>query len=94
MTSLGSVARPLGSLAAALGRWPESRALFAEALEHAQTLRSPVLRALGELDQARALRAHPRAGERREAEWLLESVEKASLSLELSALLARARALR
>ena len=76
-------------LASALDRWSECHELFDEALAYTDRLRSPVLRALTELDYARALRADPRAGERRQR--LLASVADAAQALALPGLLGNAR---
>jgi tetratricopeptide (TPR) repeat protein len=70
----GSVARPLGSLAALLGRADECDALFEKALAHADRLRSPVLRAWTELDYARALRGRSQSSARTKRRKLLASV--------------------
>ncbi len=70
----GSLARPLGGLAALLGELDECDALFAQALAHADGLRSPVLRAWTELDYARALRGRSQSGVRARRRQLLESV--------------------
>jgi eukaryotic-like serine/threonine-protein kinase len=62
---LGSVARPLGSLSALLGRWDESEAFFARAHAHAAALRAPVLRTWIDVEQTLAFQRHPAASERR-----------------------------
>jgi hypothetical protein len=62
---LGSVARPLGSLSALLGRWPEAEAFFARASAHAAALRAPVLRTWIDAERALAFERHPGARERR-----------------------------
>jgi hypothetical protein len=79
----GSLARPLGVLAALLGRWSECDELFERALAYCTSLRAPALRALTELDYARALREHPRASTRRKRERLLASALSTSRELGL-----------
>jgi DNA-binding winged helix-turn-helix (wHTH) protein len=71
---LGSVSRPLGSLAALLERWDEAESYFEHALDHASGLRAPILAALAQLDQARALVHHPERAPRLRATALAEGV--------------------
>jgi hypothetical protein len=90
---MGHVSAPLGSLAALLGRWDEADRLFARALAHARGLRSPVLVALAELDQAAALLERGRPVDRRRSDGLIRSAATAATSLYLPGLLERARGL-
>jgi hypothetical protein len=87
----GSLARPLGGLAALLGDFDECDALFAQALAHADGLRSPVLRAWTELDYARALRGRSQGGARARRRQLLESVLASARELGMQGVEAAAR---
>ncbi len=82
----GALARPLGSLASLLGRWPEARELFALALEKSRALRSPVLRACTQLDYGRAFHDHPSAAERQRARRALASARRTAAEHGLHAL--------
>jgi DNA-binding winged helix-turn-helix (wHTH) protein len=78
---MGSVARPLGSLAALLRRWPDCAELFELALEHARGLRSPLLQVWTQHERARALQTHPRAQERRLAQHLAEEAARGAFRI-------------
>jgi hypothetical protein len=76
----GPVARPLGSLAARLGRWDLCEELFGRTLRYSDALGSPTLRALTELEHARALSGHPHAAERARGRSLLDAAGRKPLA--------------
>ncbi len=88
---LGLLARPLGTLAALLGRDGEARELLALAVRHAESLASPVLEALVELELARVQRCGPRASRRPHDRPQLEAALRAAAKLGLNGLLQQAR---
>jgi len=63
----GPLARSLGRLAAALGRWNDAEELMQEAIRFAERLESPVLYKLAEEEYARVLAEHPSELERKRA---------------------------
>jgi DNA-binding winged helix-turn-helix (wHTH) protein len=87
---LGLIARPLGSLAALLGRWDEAERHFAQASRHACALRAPILSVQVQLDHARALTRHPDAEERLRAPGGLEDAALAARALGLGGVERRA----
>ena len=87
----GSVARPLGALAATLGLWSEAEELFELALARNQALRAPALVVWTQIDYARALLRHPRPRERSKGQRILEAAARAAEPFGMSAALERAR---
>jgi DNA-binding winged helix-turn-helix (wHTH) protein/tetratricopeptide (TPR) repeat protein len=90
----GSVARPLGSLAALLGHPDEAEHLMSKALAHARRLRSPVLVAITQIDHAAALLERASAEDLPRADTLLRSASATAESLAAEGLLERVRGLR
>ena len=89
--TLGSAARPLGLVAAALGRVDEADAHFAHALAVHERMRAPSLAARTDLDWGLALQRAGRAGDQARASELLGRAAQATRELGLPALERRAR---
>jgi DNA-binding winged helix-turn-helix (wHTH) protein len=89
--SMGSVARPLGALAATLGLWTEAEELFELALARNEAMRAPALVVWTQIDYARALLRHPRPRERSKGQRILDAAARAAEPLGMSAALERAR---
>jgi hypothetical protein len=92
MLCMGQVTRPLGSLAALLGRRDESEAHFASALAYARALRSPVMVAMVQIDHAEALAAHGSPADALRCSALLRSVLSAADRFGLGGLRERVQA--
>jgi hypothetical protein len=88
---LGSVARTLGLLTAALGVWEESERLFQQAIVRNEAIRAPVLVVWTQIDRARALSWHPEPGERRRALQILDGVAARARELGMEGAVEHAR---
>jgi DNA-binding winged helix-turn-helix (wHTH) protein len=88
---LGSVARTLGTLSAALGEWEQSDAFFRDAELRNEAFRAPVLAVWSELEHARALHAHPERSQRLRAEHILESLAPRAAALGMSGCIEQTR---
>jgi class 3 adenylate cyclase/tetratricopeptide (TPR) repeat protein len=88
--TLGSVARPLGMLAAQLGRWEEADAHFAHALDAHERMGAPSLAARTTLDWGTALRRGGRRDDDFRSRKLLAQSAQAAGELGLPALERRA----
>jgi tetratricopeptide (TPR) repeat protein len=88
----GSVARPLGRLAALLGRWDEADELFTAAIAANQRMGAPGLVAHTQAHYARALRARREPGDLDKADVLDDAATEAAAALGLTSLLEPSRA--
>jgi len=82
----GSVARPLGRLAALLGRWESAEDLFARAIAENSRMGAPGLAAHAQRDFAGALQARGDRGDRDKADNLLSEAAKTAGALGMTAL--------
>ncbi len=85
----GSVARPLGRLAALLGRWDEAEALFSQAIADNARMGAPGLVAHAQLHFARALRGRGKPADLDKADVLAAEAKVTAESLGLTALVDR-----